>query len=122
MKHFFIILAISILFAGCSKEKDQNKQICNLADPINELPWLKEIKNSLTNCSCQISIFQVTYDQQTVFYTAMNDPLCDGVQTYTLYNCEGKVVEVIPSDKIQAFQTKVTDVKNLYRCKNLGTN
>jgi len=118
MKHLFIILTFSILFASCSKEKDQNKQICILADPINELPWLKEIKNSLTNCSCQISILQAIYDEQTVFYSAMNDPLCNSVQTYTLYNCDGKVVEVITSDKMQNFQAKVSEIKNLYQCKN----
>lgn len=118
MKLIFTLLFAFLLLVGCSKDSNDNKQICNLADPLNELAWLKEIKNSLTNCSCQISILQATYDGQTVFYTAMTDPLCDGVQTYTLYNCDGKVVEVILSDKIQAFQTKVTDVKNLYRCKN----
>jgi len=118
MKHFFIILVFSILFASCSKEKDQNKQICNLADPINELPWLKEIKNSLTNCPWQTAIIQAIYDGQTVFYTVMNDPLANSVQTYTLYNCEGKVIEVIPSDKAQNFRDNITDVKNLYQCKN----
>jgi len=118
MKHLFTIFVFLFLIASCSKENDQNKQICNLADPINELPWLKEIKNSLTNCSCQISILQATYNEQTVFYTAMNDPLCNSILTYTLYNCDGKVVEVITSDKIQNFHAKVTEIKNLYVCKN----
>lgn len=118
MKHFLIILAFSALFAGCSKEKNQNKQICNLADPINELAWLKEIKNSLTNCPWQTAIIQANYDGQTVFYTTSNDPLANSVQSYTLYNCDGKVIEVITSDKIENFHSKVTEVKNLYQCKN----
>lgn len=117
MKHLFTILVFLFLIASCSKENDQNKQICNLADPLNELAWLKDLKNTLTNCSCEISIIQATYKKQTVFYTAMTDMLCDGIQSYTLYSCEGKIIEVIPSDKIQLFMADVTDIKNLYRCK-----
>lgn len=118
MKNLFAILVLLVTVAGCSKENDRNKQICNLADPINELPWLKEIKNSLTRCGCETSIMQATYKEQTIFYTATTDLLCDGIETYTLYNCEGKVIEIITQDKIHDFYTKVTDLKNLYVCKN----
>lgn len=117
MKYFFTILVLTFLFSGCSKENDQNKQICQLSDPINELVWLKDLKSSLTNCSCEMSILQATYHNQTVFYTAMTDMLCDGIQSYTLYNVDGKVLEIIPVNKIQDFRAEVTDVKNLYSCK-----
>lgn len=116
MKLLATIVITLLLFISCSKENDQ-KQICSLADPINELPWLKEIKNSLTNCSCEVSIIQATYKEQTIFYTAMTDLLCDGIETYTLYNCEGKVIEVIPFNEIVNFNKKITNVKNLYRCQ-----
>lgn len=117
MKNILTVLVSLFLIAGCSKENVQDKQICTMADPLNELVWLKDLKNTLTNCSCEMSIIQATYKKQTVFYTAMTDMLCDGIQSYTLYNCEGKIIEVIPSDKIQSFMADVTDVKNLYRCK-----
>lgn len=117
MKNILTILISLFLIAGCSKENVQDNQICTLTDPMNELVWLKDLKNTLTNCSCEMSIIQATYKKQTVFYTAMTDMLCDGIQSYTLYNCEGKIIEVIPSDKVQSFMADVTDVKNLYRCK-----
>lgn len=117
MKNLFAILVAMLVVAGCSKEQDQNKQMCKLSDPLTELAWLNDMKNSLTNCSCEMSIIQATYKDQTIFYTAMTDMLCDGIQSYTVYNCEGKVVEVISSDKILSFQATITDVKILYRCK-----
>ncbi|HNX56130.1 MAG TPA: hypothetical protein PLG33_03045 [Prolixibacteraceae bacterium] len=117
MKYFFTLLFITFLFAGCSKENDQEKQISTLSDPINELVWLKELKSTLTNCSCEMSIIQATYQKQTVFYIAMTDMLCDGIQSYILYNRDGKIVEVIPPEKISTFSNSITDVKNLYRCK-----
>ena len=116
MKRLAIIVVALLLFISCSKENDQ-KQICNLADPINELPWLKEIKSSLTNCTSEVSIVQATYQSQTVFYTAITDPLFDGIQSYTLLNCEGKVVEIINADNMQNFLANISDVKNLYRCQ-----
>ena len=118
MKKIFILLITIFFVASCGKDENTNKSVCNLTDPINELPWLKEIKNSLTSCACETSIMQATYKEQTIFYTATTDLLCDGIETYTLYNCEGKVIEIITQDKIHDFYTKVTDLKNLYVCKN----
>ena len=118
MKLFFTLLFATLLLAGCSKDNGENKQICNLADPINELPWLKEIKNSLTNCPWQTAIIQANYDGQTVFYTASNDPLANSVQSYTLYNCDGKIIEVTQPEKLNDFLAKLSDVKILYQCKN----
>jgi hypothetical protein len=117
MKQLVVVVIALLLFISCSKE-NEHKQICNLADPIYELPWLKEIKNSLTDCQWQTAIIQANYDGQTVFYTASNDPLANSNQSYTLYNCDGKIIEVTAPEKFQDFTAKITDVKILYQCKN----
>lgn len=117
MKRICMILLAIFFIASCGKDENAGKTTCELSDPIEELPWLKEIKNSLTNCSCEISILQATYKNQTVFYTAMTDPLCDGVQTIILLDCEGKVIRSIPNDDIQSFHENATNIKALYRCK-----
>jgi len=117
VKVFSIVLLVIFVTSSCGKDENTGKSTCDLANPIEELLWLKEIKTTMTNCSCEMSILQATYNNQTVFYTMMTDPLCDGVQTITLLNCEGKVVENIKQDKFQAFLGKVSNVKNLYRCK-----
>lgn len=116
MKQLLTISIAIFLFISCTKEKNENLN-CVLTDPIDELPWLKEIKNSLTNCTSEVSIIQANYQSQTVFYTAITDPLFDGIQSYTLLNCEGKVVEIINADNMQNFLANISDVKNLYRCQ-----
>lgn len=117
VKVFSKVLLVIFVISSCGKDENTGKSTCDLANPIEELLWLKEIKTTMTNCSCEMSIIQATYNNQTVFYTMMTDALCDGVQTITLLNCEGKVVENIKQDKFQTFLGKVSNVKNLYRCK-----
>lgn len=117
MKKLSLILLVLFFAVSCGKDDDSNKSACNYTNPIEELSWLKAIKNSMTNCSCEMSILQATYNQQTVFYVSMTDPLCDGLQTTILLNCEGKIVEVIQPEKFQEFLSKITSIRNLYRCK-----
>jgi sulfur transfer protein SufE len=114
-----ILLTISLI-VGCGKDENASKTTCDLTNPIEELQWLKEIKNSLTNCSCEMSILQGTYDDQTVFYVAMTDPLCNGIQTIVLNDCNGKIVKTINSGEYQEFLAKIKNVKALYRCKTAG--
>lgn len=117
MKRTFILLITILFAASCGKDKNTNKSVCDLTDPIEELSWLKEMKNTMTNCSCEMSIVQATYNNQTVFYTMMTDPLCNGVQTIILYDCEGKIVKTIANDEIPSYKAEETNMKVLYRCK-----
>ena len=112
MKKFCFILVSLILLLSC--EKSDNT--CNCNNPIEDLTWLKEFKNSLTNCFCEMSIIQAAYNKQTVFYTAMTDPLCDGLYPVVLLDCNGKSVKSYePGD--QALLNEVSNMKVLYRCK-----
>ena len=112
-----ILLAI-MLITSCGKDENAAKTICEYTDPIEELGWLKEIKTCLTNCPCEISILQGTFNGQTVFYVGITDPVCNGIGTITLLDCEGKTVKTIQSGEYQEFLSKITNIKNLYRCKN----
>jgi len=117
MKRTFILLITIFIIASCGKDENANKSVCNSTDPIEELSWLKEMKNTMTNCSCEMSIVQATYNSQTVFYTIMTDPLCDAIQTIILYDCEGKVVKTIANNEIPSYKAEETNMKVLYRCK-----
>lgn len=117
MKRICMIFLTIFFIASCGKDENAGKTTCEFSDPIEELPWLKEIKNSLTNCSLEKSILQGTYKHQTVFYVSVTDPRVDAIQTTTLLDCEGKVIEVIQPNKYQTFLNRVSNVKNLYRCK-----
>ena len=112
MKKLSFIFILLVLLLSCEK-KDNT---CNCNDPLTDLAWLKELKNSLTNCSCEMSIIQATYNEQTVFYQAMTDPLCDGIYPIVLLNCNGATVKSYESAN-QVPNNEITNVKALFRCK-----
>ena len=112
MKRIFLISAFLILILSCEKAD----RICNCNNPIADLPWLRDLKASFTNCSCQISIFQATYNKQSVFYSLMNDPLCDGLQQIVLLDCSGSAVKTYALSD-ETFITEVTNRKVIYTCK-----
>jgi hypothetical protein len=113
MKMSCLIFVILILIFSCEKRDI----ICNCNNPIDDLSWLKEIKASFTNCTCQMSIFQASYNKQTVFYYVMNDPRCNGIQQQiSILDCTGAILKTY-SQNDQIFGTEVTDRKVIYTCK-----
>ena len=112
MKKNFLIFAIFILLLGCEKVD----KVCNCNNPLEDLPWLKELKASFTNCTCQISIIQATYSKQTVFYPIMNDQLCNSYQQINLFDCSGNTLKTYTTTD-QAFGSEVTNQKVIYTCK-----
>ena len=101
---------------NCCKYDNLSKTECISNNPTEDFVWLKTIKSSLTNCSCEISIIEGTYNGGTVYFTAITDILCDGILIPTLYDCEGKVVRIFTSDDFSSFHDLVTTDKVLYRC------
>ena len=111
MKKATLLPFIICLIISC--EKSDNT--CNCKEPLDELSWLRDLKNSLTNCTCEMSIIQATYNRQTVFFTSMTDPLCDGIINIGIADCSGKILKTYTAID-EAFETEVTDRKVLYRC------
>jgi hypothetical protein len=112
MKRIIIVFIFFTLIIGCEK----NEKTCNSENPIEELGWLKELKSSFTNCICEMSIIQATYREQTVFYSSMTDPLCDGYYPVILLDCNGTQVKTYePNDP--ALATEISNREVLYRCK-----
>ncbi|SDK17146.1 hypothetical protein SAMN05421823_10253 [Catalinimonas alkaloidigena] len=90
---------------------------CTSEHPVEEIAWLQELKNSMTHCTCERSILQGTYQQKTVFFTALTDPACDGRDAPTLYDCNGTVVRTFTLADSQEYYDQVTIDKVLYRCQ-----
>lgn len=120
MKKLSFILLFLLVSAACSRNEKDNTAELKLSNPTEELAWLKEIKTSLTNCTCEMSIIQAEYDGQTVFYIAMTDPLCDGIQSVVLYDSNGKPVKTLTNDEYISAGDKLSNKKILYRCKTAG--
>jgi hypothetical protein len=112
MKTLIIIIGLLVLLLGCEK----SVKTCNFIDPLKDLPWLQELKTSFTNCSCEMSIIQATYNKQTVFYSAMTDPICNGIYPIVLRDCTGDIVKSYESIN-QVKDNDITNIKTLFMCK-----
>jgi len=117
MNKIILIFIMSLLILNSCLYDKLPKTECISDNPIEDFAWLKAIKSTMTNCGCEISIIQGTYNNQTVFFTALTDALCDGINMPTLYDCEGKVVRIFNSTDYREFYDQVTRDKVLYRCK-----
>jgi hypothetical protein len=109
---FFILLLIQ---TGCKRD-DENKTKCDVNNPLEELQWLTDIKNSLTNCSCDVSILQGTYKEVTVFYIMVTDPVCNSVFHVVLWDCNGDFVKEYKPGEDDLFFAEVELVDNIYTC------
>jgi hypothetical protein len=117
MKITLGIAIIIFLLQSCSKGDKETLNACKSTNPVEDVTWLRTIKGSLTNCTCEVSIIQGTYDSGTVFYVAITDPLCNGINIPTLFDCNGNMVRTFTMDDYLEFTSLVTPVKVLYRCK-----
>lgn len=118
---YTILVVASFITLSCEKECEcaNNSLInaCSAEDPINDTQWLVDLKHSITNCSCQVSIMKGTYlGYKTVFYSIMNDPLCNGYREILLLDCYGEVIKVF--EDVSEFGEQVSHSTPLYTCKN----
>jgi hypothetical protein len=117
MKHILAYFFIfGIVFIGCDKD-EKTLPDCDFDNPIEDLGWLKEVKNSLNNCTCQISIFQAQYAGKTVFYQLMNDPACNSVFGVELWDCNGDIVKEYKRGDQDIFASEVVSGEIIYSCK-----
>ena len=119
MKKTILILTMNLLMLSCERLDFKSDAEPISANPMEDYAWLTELKSTLTNCSCEVSIIQGTYNHQTVFFTALTDELCDGIDTPTLYDRNGKVVRTFTLVDYRYFYDHVTRDKVLYRCKTV---
>jgi hypothetical protein len=116
MKQLLFVLLMLVCLNSCDDDENSFPQ-CEYSDPLEDLAWLKEYKETLTDCSTQISILQATYKKQTVFYSALTDPRVNSVfEATTLWDCEGNDVKRFGGDEYQEFGKLVTNRVVLYRC------
>lgn len=113
MKKSIAIFLFIFLLIGCEKYDNT----CDCKNPLEDIGWLKDLKGSLTNCSCRVSIFQATYHNQTVFYSIMNDPLCNSFGAIILRDCNGNSITTYDPPIGESMTNEVKDPKVIYSCK-----
>lgn len=115
-KTLFPLLLLVLAFVSC-KETEDPIMACGVADPIENLPWLKEkiAEIKAGDYSDETSIIMATYQGQTVFYANTCCALCLSFAP-TFYDCQGEIVE---GDRISL---NLEDSQVIWKSKNSKCN
>jgi len=116
---FLILFMTTCILIGCDDDSAVGPNACTAENPIGEVPWLQELKNSITHCTCEQSIIQGRYLSETVFYVAVTDPACSSIFAPTLYDCSGTIIKkfgMTEKDREDLRRLRLEQV--LYRCND----
>ncbi len=116
MKTLLSILGLMVLTISCKHDTVAPGNACTATDPLT-VPWVKNLTASMDESLCITSLYQATYNGQTVYYTAITDISCEYIPGETLLGCEGETVKRYNSSQQQAFAAEVSVVKTLYVSK-----
>ena len=93
---FFILLLTSVACqSGSITPEGGGKSFCGVANPIQDLPWLKaaiEKSSGKTDYCTPWSVTQGRYQGQTVYSVSLTGALCCTCSGNAVYNCEGELV------------------------------
>lgn len=126
MKKILILSGLVLLAGSCKKETERVANACTAQNPLEELPWLKAMKDAaaaIPPSGCATRIERATYQNQPVFYawfTGMSCDrrlACDAVFSVVLYDCQGKRVKNYYSGlELGDFVKEVTNREILFEC------
>ena len=114
MKIFTSILILLLGFSSCDASKTEVPK-CETQNPLEEYVWLKELKESLEDSELEKTIFQATYNKQSVFYLMITDPRVKLAFGVTLWDCEGKIIREFKSGESEDYEKLVTNRIALYK-------
>ncbi|MCZ4695799.1 hypothetical protein DWB61_14015 [Ancylomarina euxinus] len=112
-----IITSVLILFLGfssCDASKNVTSK-CEVQNPLEDVAWLKELKESLKDSDVGKTIYQASYKNETVFYVMITDPRVRLAFGVTLWDCEGKVIREFKSGESEDYEKLVTNRIVLYQ-------
>jgi hypothetical protein len=114
---FYILFSLLILGSLSCKEDNEKITACGVADPLNDLEWLREMKSTCDpDAYCQTSIMQGIYQNETVFFTGLDGPLCDPAFHVALLNCQGELIKEYYWENHEEFEQEVDSVKMIFSC------
>ncbi|UZD22668.1 hypothetical protein PBT90_04445 [Algoriphagus halophytocola] len=87
------VLFLSTALCFSCKDDEDPATACGVADPVEELAWLKAIKENAESSPRPeyTYITQATFEGETVFYSGNCDPLANWA--LVLYDCGGNQIE-----------------------------
>ncbi len=116
MKNLLCLFTVLLLLLSCKKENNEITA-CGVHDPLTELDWLSElIEPCDENEICLTAIFQGIYNEETVFYTFLQGPLCDPAFYVALRNCSGNIVKEYRWEDHELLTEEVDSVRTIFSC------
>lgn len=112
MKNFIIILFLSIGLFSCDSKKE-TIPTCEFSDPLEDLAWLKEYKENLTDN--YTVIYRAIYNRKVVFYSVYVNPAANTIWRITLWDCEGNTVRVFEREDKGKYDKLVSHHQVIYR-------
>ena len=96
MKILYYPLLVLFSLGLLSCEKNESEIACDIKDPVNNLPWLKnkietfEKSNFCENNACNLYVYQVSSENRQLIVTWVYGPAVDGIPQF--YTCSGELV------------------------------
>jgi hypothetical protein len=112
-----LFLPIFLLTLACQEieftdgEQQALAKVCGVANPLEELPWLKEMmERHTTERICQLAgVVQGTYKKQIVYTVIVSGAVCCTCGN-VVYNCDGEVVLLCDREE----EKKIRDKKVIW--------
>ncbi len=130
MKRILLVISVfivaSVLPYSCETFESANMQVCDVENPLEDLPWLKDIKLAiqLNMSPAGSQIIQYSYKGEYVFWVDVCFQCPDGV--IAVYNCAGEVIcefgGIDGRNTCIDFETEATDSTNLFISIQNNTN
>lgn len=117
MKNIILPICLLLLAFSC-KKTESTEQVCNVSNPLEEIDWLKEIKDYYDQDMTQFqqSITQYTYHNEYVF--AINNCVGCADGMIMVYDCEKNEVcqfgGIAGSNTCPDFETSASNKIVLY--------
>ena len=105
----YILISLALLLATCSN--DDHNDVCSVNDPVQDLPWLKEIIESDQTqiMPVDLTIEQGKFVMSTVFIMSPCCVTCRSIAAITpwVLNCKGKVMDGLSAQDERIREKKV---------------
>ena len=117
MKNRLPVLSLMLLAAcqsGSITPEGGGKSFCGVANPIQDLPWLKaaiEKSSEETDYCTPWSVTQGRYQGQTVYLVSLSGALCCDIPGNSVYDCQGELVFAADPAK----EAKIKDKKVVWQ-------
>lgn len=127
MRKIAIILLLStVILSSCSENdkdliadaKQDLENTCAATNPL-EVKWMQDLITDL-NCgeyACKVAILKSEYQGKIVFFSLINDPLCNAIGARELYNCDGDIIKKLtPEESIEFLNNPNHKVEEIFSC------